>query len=45
MLRITQSPATAAVTTEHPMATVGRYLVRYALVVVIAWVGALKYTA
>ena len=26
------------------MATVGRYLVRYALVVVIAWIGALKYT-
>jgi reactive chlorine resistance protein C len=32
------------VTTEHPLATVGRYLVRYALVVVIAWIGALKYT-
>src|SRR6201996_8262811 len=43
MLRIAQSPATAAVT-EHPVATVGRYLVRYALVVVIAWIGALKYT-
>jgi uncharacterized membrane protein YkgB len=26
------------------VATVGRYLVRYALVVVIAWIGALKYT-
>ena len=44
MLRITQPPATTAVTTEHPVATVGRYLVRYALVVVIAWIGALKYT-
>ena len=43
MLRITQPPATAAVRTEHPVATVGRYLVRYALVVVIAWIGALKY--
>jgi reactive chlorine resistance protein C len=43
MLRITQPPATTAVTTEHPVATVGRYLVRYALVVVIAWIGALKY--
>jgi hypothetical protein len=32
----TQPPATAPVTTEHPVATVGRYLVRYALVVVIA---------
>jgi uncharacterized membrane protein YkgB len=44
MLRITQSSATTAVTTEHPVATVGRYLVRYTLVVVIAWIGALKYT-
>ena len=44
MLRISQPPATAAVTAEHPVATVGRYLVRYALVVVIAWIGALKYT-
>src|ERR1700758_1010839 len=44
MLRITQPPATTVVTTEHPVAIVGRYLVRYALVVVIAWNGALKYT-
>jgi hypothetical protein len=44
MLRITQPPATTAVAAEHPVATVGRYLVRYALVVVIAWIGALKYT-
>ena len=44
MLRITKPPATAAVTTEHPVATVGRYLVRYALVVVIAWIGALKFS-
>ena len=44
MLRISQPHATAAVTTEHPLATVGRYLVRYALVIVIAWIGALKYT-
>ena len=44
MLRITHPPATTtAVTAEHPVATVGRYLVRYALVVVIAWIGALKY--
>ena len=42
MLRITRLPAATAVTTEHPVATVGRYLVRYALVVVIAWIGALK---
>jgi reactive chlorine resistance protein C len=41
MLRSTQPPATTAVTTEHPVATVGRYLVRYTLVV---WIGALKYT-
>jgi reactive chlorine resistance protein C len=44
MLGITHPPVTTAVTTEHPVATVGRYLVRYALVVVIAWIGALKYT-
>ena len=44
MIRITQPPATTAVTTEHPVAAIGRYLVRYALVVVIAWIGALKYT-
>src|ERR1700744_3048156 len=44
MLRITRLPATAGVTMEHPVATVGRYMVRYALVVVIAWIGALKYT-
>jgi reactive chlorine resistance protein C len=43
MLHITHPPATA-VTREHPVATVGRYLVRYALVVVIAWIGAQKYT-
>jgi uncharacterized membrane protein YkgB len=36
-------PAAAAVTAEHPAATAGRLLVRYALVVVIAWIGALKY--
>jgi uncharacterized membrane protein YkgB len=45
MLRITQPSATAAVTAEHPVATVGRYLVRYTLVAVIAWIGALKYTS
>lgn len=43
MLRITQPPATAAGTAEHPLATVGRYLVRYTLVIVIVWIGALKY--
>ena len=45
MLRITQPPATRAVAAEHPVAAVGRYLVRYTLVVVIAWIGALKYTS
>jgi reactive chlorine resistance protein C len=44
MLHITQPRATTAVTREHPVATAGRYLIRYALVVVIAWIGALKYT-
>jgi uncharacterized membrane protein YkgB len=45
MLRITQPPVTAAGTAEHPLAIAGRHLVRYGLVVVIAWIGALKYTA
>ena len=45
MLRITQPSATAAVTAEHPLATAGRRLARYGLVVVIAWIGALKYTS
>jgi len=43
-MRITHSPAAAAVTAEHPVAIAGRLLVRYGLVVVIAWIGALKYT-
>lgn len=30
---------------EHPAALAGRLFVRYALVVVIAWIGALKYSA
>ena len=45
MLRITQPPATAAGTAEHPVATAGRWWLRYALVVVIAWIGALKFSA
>jgi reactive chlorine resistance protein C len=45
MLRITQHSAGTAVAAEHPVATVGRYLVRYTLVVVIAWIGALKYSS
>ena len=45
MLRIAQPPATAAVAAEHPVAGIGRQLVRYGLVVVIAWIGALKYTS
>jgi|SRR5215831_6312202 len=45
MLRITQRPAAAAGTAEHPLATAGRHLARYGLVVVIAWIGALKYTS
>src|SRR5215813_13623234 len=42
--QITQSPATTAGTAQHPLATVGRHLARYGLVVVIAWIGAMKYT-
>jgi reactive chlorine resistance protein C len=45
MLRFTQASATAAGTAEHPVAAAGRQLVRYGLVVVIAWIGALKYTS
>ena len=45
MLRITQPAVVAAGTAEHPLATIGRQWVRYALVVVIAWIGALKFTA
>ena len=44
MIRIVHPPASAAVTAEHPVAIAGRLLVRYGLVVVIAWIGALKYT-
>ena len=43
MLRMTRPSATMAAAAENPVATVGRYLVRYTLVVVIAWIGALKY--
>jgi uncharacterized membrane protein YkgB len=45
MLRIAHLPATSAGPAEHPVATSGRLLVRYGLVVVIAWIGALKYTS
>ena len=42
MLRITQPAVAAAGTAEHPLATIGRQWVRYALVVVIAWIGTLR---
>ena len=45
MLRVTLPSATVAGTAEHPVAIVGRQWVRYGLVVVIAWIGALKYTS
>ncbi len=45
MLRIAHQPPTAAATAEHPVAQAGRLLVRYGLVVVVAWIGALKYTS
>jgi reactive chlorine resistance protein C len=45
MSRFTHPPAAQAVTAEHPAAIAGRLVVRYALVVVIAWIGALKYTS
>jgi reactive chlorine resistance protein C len=37
--------ASEAPAKEHPVAVAGRELVRYGLVVVIAWIGALKYSA
>ena len=45
VLRSTNPPAAVGVTAEHPVAIAGRLLVRYGLVVVIAWIGALKYTS
>jgi uncharacterized membrane protein YkgB len=36
-------PAVTAETAEHAVAIASRFLVRYGLVVVIAWIGALKY--
>ena len=44
MSRMTHPTAARAVPAEHPVAIAGRLLVRYGLVVVIAWIGALKYT-
>jgi uncharacterized membrane protein YkgB len=38
-------PASGAWAEEHPVSVAGRQLVRYGLVVVIAWIGALKYSA
>jgi reactive chlorine resistance protein C len=40
-----RAPASLPRQPEHPLAVAGRQLVRYALVVVIAWIGALKYSA
>ncbi len=45
MSPMTHAPGAPAVAAEHPVAKAGRLIVRYALVVVIAWIGALKYTA
>src|SRR5260221_14436903 len=45
MSSTTHPPAAAAVTAEHPVAVAGRQWVRYGLVVVIAWIGALKYSS
>ena len=44
MLRVTLPAATVAGTAEHPVAIMGRQWVRYGLVVVIAWIGALKFS-
>src|SRR5260221_13261803 len=45
MSRMTHPTAARAVTAEHPVAIAGRLVVRYGLVVVIAWIGALKYSS
>src|SRR5258707_5170269 len=45
MSSTTHPSAAPAVTAEHPVATAGRLLVRYGLVVVIAWIGALKFSS
>jgi reactive chlorine resistance protein C len=45
MAPMTHPQGVPAVTPEHPVAKAGRLVVRYALVVVIAWIGALKYTS
>ena len=42
MSRMTHPTAAGAVTAEHPVDIAGRLVVRYGLVVVIAWIGALK---
>jgi hypothetical protein len=38
-------PAEHARAPEHPIAVAGRQLARYGVVVVIAWIGALKYSS
>src|SRR5260221_4700574 len=45
MIRTMNRHTAEAPATEHPVAVAGRHLVRYALVVVIAWIGALKYSS
>jgi uncharacterized membrane protein YkgB len=45
MSRITHPTGARAVPAEHPVAIAGRLVVRYGLVVVIAWIGALKYSS
>jgi uncharacterized membrane protein YkgB len=45
LLRRGNPPAATSAAAEHPVAIAGRLWVRYGLVVVIAWIGALKYTS
>jgi uncharacterized membrane protein YkgB len=40
-----EGPTAGGPKAEHPVALVGRQFVRYALAVVIAWIGALKYSS
>jgi reactive chlorine resistance protein C len=45
MIRTMNRHTAEAPMAEHPVAVAGRQVVRYGLVVVIAWIGALKYSS
>jgi reactive chlorine resistance protein C len=45
MMHSNSSQEARVLAAEHPVAVVGRLLVRYGLVAVVAWIGALKYSS